>query len=98
MPCYDHRDSPEEVREEAYRDFRHNSDVAEMLCSICKQAPVQEKWIFNVPGVEQWWKEHQIRDAKKRQYEQEEKRNKILRAQQALEKAQQTLQKLTRKK
>lgn len=62
MPCYDNRDSPSEVREEARKDFRHNSDVAEMLCHVLSN--IHPFAIATLPeNIQQWWQEHQIRDA-----------------------------------
>lgn len=75
MPCYDDRNSSESIR----KDFRHNSDVAEMLCALCaKHAayfgrnrepyPVTEKDALDAvhPGLFAWWEEHKARDAKKK--------------------------------
>lgn len=66
MPCYTH--VTEEEKEEAARlRFRHNSDVAELLCAVMKTAPepIQELLCIHVPKLREWWKEHQKRDAKK---------------------------------
>ena len=62
MPCYDNRDSPSEVRAEARKDFRHNSDVAEMLCHVLTHVPPSD--IQTMPkNIQVWWTEHQARDA-----------------------------------
>lgn len=64
MPCYDHRDSPSEVREEARKDFRHNSDVAEMLCHVLTHT--HPSAIATMPeNLRVWWTEHQTRDAQR---------------------------------
>lgn len=69
MPCYDSRDSPEYKVQEARRDFRHNSDVAEMLCYLLKQVDAvkagEEFELKLTPQIMLWWQEHKIRDAKK---------------------------------
>lgn len=64
MPCYDSRDSSTYAVEEARKTFRHNSDVADMLCNLLKkQTP---EYIATLPVATQvWWKEHQERDAGK---------------------------------
>lgn len=64
MPCYDSRDSADAVRASARAGFRHNSDVAEMLCDLMKRLdPTQ---IAALPLATQlWWVEHQKRDADK---------------------------------
>lgn len=61
MPCYDSRSDPSYVRYEARKEFRHNSDVAEMLCRLCK---VVDPLLLD-HETHQWWVEHQTRDAAK---------------------------------
>lgn len=64
MPCYDSRNdlNTSDGREDLRKSFRHNSDVAEMLCTMCKTA---ESFGMPIPkSVWGWWEEHQIRDAK----------------------------------
>lgn len=64
MPCYDSRDSEKAVIANARHDFRHNSDVAEILCDLLKRLdPTQ---IAALPlDTQQLWIEHQKRDADK---------------------------------
>jgi len=64
MPCYDGRDSPEYARQEARREFRHNSDVAERLCSLMLQIEAGELKHIS-PELQMWWTEHKARDAAK---------------------------------
>jgi hypothetical protein len=59
MPCYDSRDEPDYVRKEARDEFRHNSDVAEMLCKILTLYP---EATYTTEEIQNWWKEHQERD------------------------------------
>lgn len=71
MPCYDERNSPSYVREETAkevrRDCRHNSDVAELLCTTLKALGVAGRGqvLPYHPDVAKWWAEHQTRDAAK---------------------------------
>jgi hypothetical protein len=49
------------------KEFRHNSDVAELLCSVLKlmkQDSLNELFKY-VPGVGLWWEEHKKRDLEK---------------------------------
>lgn len=62
MPCYDERNEPDHVRDEAFREFRHNSPVADMLCSVLRtMTPFQISQLR--ADVREWWAEHQRRDA-----------------------------------
>lgn len=61
MPCYDSRTSPEYIAE----DYRHNSPVAEMLCAMTQMALMGAFKIEHIPGLKEWWAEHQARDAAK---------------------------------
>jgi len=63
MPCYDSRSdaNTSEGRAEMRKDFRHNSDVAEMLCGMCRV--VEARGLFIPTDVYEWWKEHKARDA-----------------------------------
>lgn len=75
MPCYDSRNDPAYVREEALAEGRdklrkaqvewtHNSPVAELLCSTLKQ--LSPFAIGRLPHeVRAWWIVHQERDAEK---------------------------------
>ncbi len=65
MPCYDSRDSSENARAEAMREFRHNSPVAEMLCEVMRRISLKGMLYECSPAVVQWWEEHQRRDAAK---------------------------------
>lgn len=60
MPCYDGRGEPANLREE----FRHNSDVAELLCGLCQQLEIRglAHEINSSSKRAKWWKEHQARD------------------------------------
>lgn len=62
MPCYDERGSgrTEYVRVTP-KEYRHNSPVAQMLCTILKRHPELAR-INN--DIRQWWKEHKERDKK----------------------------------
>lgn len=64
MPCYDERSSPEYAVEAARLDFRHNSDVAEMLCGLLRSMSHPQRIVHvpNVPGLARWWQQHQERD------------------------------------
>lgn len=53
MPCYDIRDQ---------WDSDHNNRAAELLCSLIKQLGNGVPWAA-MPELEQWWKDHQNRDA-----------------------------------
>lgn len=70
MPCYDSRDTDRsyisaEAVKEARITFRHNSDVAELLCSTLKQLErIGQIDIIN-SATQQWWDEHKLRDAAK---------------------------------
>lgn len=78
MPCYDPpRERPVTATEiaravdEARVKFRHNSDVAQMLCEVMRyiervtgsHASIALKEFS--PELQQWWVEHQRRDAKR---------------------------------
>jgi hypothetical protein len=61
VPCYDSRNEPAYVRAEARKEWRHNSDVAQMLCTILKEC--RPETIATLPEeIQQWWAEHQARD------------------------------------
>lgn len=67
MPCHDTRNEPSYVAEEVRRDCRHNSDVAELLCSTMRSMTTRELALVTsqVKGLGQWWDEHLERDRKK---------------------------------
>lgn len=71
MPCYDPMNTAEYGRQKGYkegydaamREARHNSPVAELLCKTIKHFGD-----VNLPlDVKKWWKEHQLRDKKKKE-------------------------------
>lgn len=66
MPCYDDRDSPANVAAEAVtrarKEFRHNSDVAQMLCSLIKALEAYGVTSLIDRPTAQWWEEHKKRD------------------------------------
>jgi hypothetical protein len=67
MPCYDERGSgrTEYVRITP-KEYRHNSDVAEILCSLCKVLVARGLiHLLDAAGA-QWWKEHKRRDARRK--------------------------------
>lgn len=66
MPCYDERDSTAEELAAARKEFRHNSDVAEMLCRLCHLIE-DDPGIPNLLDVDtqRWFEEHKKRDANK---------------------------------
>lgn len=56
MPCHDGRDDP---------DFRHNSDVADMLCNLMTQLEEHGR-IVEIPyPLQVWWQQHKERDLKR---------------------------------
>lgn len=64
MPCYDSRDTSDSILSSARHDFRHNSDVAEMLCDLLKNFSLTQ--ISELPvSTKLWWIEHQKRDIEK---------------------------------
>lgn len=69
MPCYEpRRDNHAEVRAECAREFRHNSDVAQMLCEVMRHLQrVTGRHMPSMlaelsPELQQWWYEHKQRD------------------------------------
>lgn len=65
MPCYDHRNEPEYVRKEAREEFRHNSDVAELLCEAMKIIKAGGLAGQCSPALGTWSLEHDLRDRKR---------------------------------
>lgn len=71
MPCYDGRDSVSyarnearsEARAEAFREFRHNSPVAEMLCEAMQI--IEANGLPVSVNLANWWVEHKIRDSRR---------------------------------
>lgn len=72
MPCYEPRDSPSSLRTEFETErkqfrqqFRHSSDVAQLLCEVMRYLEEQLLVRNNQhlsPELKQWWAEHQARD------------------------------------
>jgi hypothetical protein len=62
MPCYDGRESQHFAVEEARREFRHNSDVAEMLCRLMRQLESNADELEIPVSLQMWWYEHKQRD------------------------------------
>jgi hypothetical protein len=76
MPCYDGRDTGERVSdavESARREFRHNSDVAELLCAQCRALEQLGHKDLIHRAVLAWWEEHKERDRKKAERERKDK-------------------------
>jgi hypothetical protein len=97
MPCYDHRDHDTSyIREAAMNEFRHNSHVAQMLCTALRALEVEGYPLDS--DMRQWLREHKARDAAKAKKEQEEKEYKLKQAQERLEKAKRDLEKLIKRK
>lgn len=77
MPCHVEV-TAEEREEEARKHFRHNSDVAEILCAVCTAAEKDgllaepRPNVLAVPGLIEWWQEHKARDEKKAKLEKKE--------------------------
>lgn len=74
MPCYLVTDPPsrEEVEVSWRKEFRHNSDVAEMLCYLLAnhftELPEKgmKRCVLDLPeNVQKWWQEHKARDEAK---------------------------------
>ncbi len=66
MPCYDSRNDPDYVREEAKEHFRHNSEVAEFLCKVLTGMGSDADNVRTIyPEIGEWWDEHRARDAAK---------------------------------
>lgn len=74
MPCYDGRENERQVlvsdehQAKLRNEWTHNSPVAELLCAVMKQAGPTRRGDFceDIPGLAQWWREHQARDAKRK--------------------------------
>lgn len=60
MPCYDHRPA-----EDARQNKIRLDEVTRLLCGVMRS--VTESWVevlfFEVPGLREWWTEHQELDA-----------------------------------
>lgn len=80
MACRDdYEPTPEESRRSWELRFRHNSDLAEMLCSVLTTiSDTEEPVTINhlSQDVQKWWQEHQERDRKKLDAERREAEHK----------------------
>lgn len=79
MPCYDPCDSYRQgeadgsvdTEQRLRAEFRHNSDVAQLLCEAMQllkadyDACDSSSYSDISPELRQWWVEHQQRDAKR---------------------------------
>lgn len=75
MPC--HVEVSESERVAGYRaDFRHNSDVAAMLCKVLGKLEAQHPSDYALLDAEtkKWHGEHKRRDARRRRMESDRKR------------------------
>ena len=62
MPCYE----PPPGREDYYRDFEHNSPVAEMLCFVLRYHEAHGRKVSEfTPAIQRWWAEHRLRDSER---------------------------------
>ena len=68
MPCYDSRSDVEFSEQKARERFRHNSDVAELLCGLCQQLESRglAHEINSSSKRAAWWREHKRRDAERK--------------------------------
>lgn len=99
MPCYDSRSDPDYVREDARREFRHNSDVAELLCFVLSHPmSVVQACLNNNPALAKWWAEHAERDRKKAVDERQASKNGVVSARRNLEEARAALDKALKKR
>ena len=66
MPCYDHRDhDPHYV----HMKCREKIDgLADMLCRLMTAVDLDLEYSITVPpDIEDWWKEHQIKDRERKE-------------------------------
>uniref|UniRef100_A0AAU6VZQ8 Uncharacterized protein n=3 Tax=unclassified bacterial viruses TaxID=12333 RepID=A0AAU6VZQ8_9VIRU len=79
MPCYDSRDherqvpTDEEDRRRLFKEWHHNSPVAELLCWTMKSVDLKQREVLLManPKLGHWWRDHQERDKSKAQKERE---------------------------
>ena len=64
MPCYDPRDHENMSREDYYKEFEHNSPLAEHLCSVIKAIGPDVHKVLSDDAL-LWWAEHQQRDTER---------------------------------
>lgn len=63
MPCHTPEPTEEEERAYHYKDFKHNSELAEMLCELMARIEKVEGFETHVsPKILEWWEEHKERD------------------------------------
>jgi hypothetical protein len=62
MPCYTPPPTHEETRAYWERELRHNSPVAELLCTACKLLAAHTASLAWPADLLCWWTEHQARD------------------------------------
>lgn len=76
MPCYDPQNTYSQGKADGAADterrlraeFRHNSDVAQMLCEVMRY--LEDQYLIDnnqhlSPELRAWWREHQERDRAK---------------------------------
>lgn len=90
MPCH----TPEPTDAERRESYRHNSDVAEMLCAVCNWMVTINRFPDSVPGLGKWYEEHKKRDRVKAIYEADARRQRIRYAKQRSDEALAELNKL----
>lgn len=80
MPCYDSRNDNDCVRSEARIQFRHNSDVADLLCYVLRSVSkgTLDALTRNKPELRAWWEEHKVRDFRKKKQADKEARIKAV--------------------
>ena len=86
MPCNDGGVSygSEDYKEYWYREFEHNSPLAEAFCEVMQQLHIESIYVQN-QYARRWWIAHKERDKKKLEAELSEKKRKVDK-QKALEK------------
>lgn len=63
MPCYQPEPTYEEQKDSFYKEFKHNSELAEMLCELMARIEKVEGHESHVsPRILEWWEEHKERD------------------------------------
>jgi hypothetical protein len=70
MPCYTPPPTEEETRAYYYKEFKHNSPLAEWLCLAFKELPYNMEAIMPDEAI-LWFVAHRIRDAEKERKENE---------------------------
>lgn len=62
MPCYDVRNSYDFGKQEAKHEI---DNLTRMLCGLCREID-NPHYINEVPGLREWWREHQKWDKKRK--------------------------------